>query len=91
VALSKLAAGKKNPRRVKPEREASGRLVASIKAIQSVYDPGFYGNGISFRSKGMRKSYWPIITWILSTMVLSSGRFKPKLRSAAVAVRMGVR
>jgi ParB-like chromosome segregation protein Spo0J len=32
VALSKLVAGKKNPRPVTPEQEAFGGLVASIKA-----------------------------------------------------------
>lgn len=33
VALSKLVAGRRNPRRVKPEREAHRRLVASIRAF----------------------------------------------------------
>ena len=32
VNLSKLEASRKNPRRVKPEREAHRRLVASIRA-----------------------------------------------------------
>jgi ParB family transcriptional regulator, chromosome partitioning protein len=33
VALSKLVSGRRNPRRVKPEREAHRRLVASIRAF----------------------------------------------------------
>lgn len=49
VNLSKLEASRKNPRRVKPEREAHRKLVASIRAhglleplIVSVIEPGRY-------------------------------------------------
>jgi hypothetical protein len=33
VSLSKLISSKRNPRRVKPERDAHRRMVASIRAV----------------------------------------------------------